>query len=277
MRLIISIAIFLILKNINAIGQTWTPIIKDKEIIIKGFIDDEQLKKYPDSAVEVNVSVSTFPSGMVMDNFITYKTSVRNLENFKFIIPITQQRLFMRIDYNSLNSLFYWSGHENIYILEPGDNIECILTSKYFYFKGKGSEKLNCQSEIYNHRNKNRNLQLLNIDPKRYYELEEQASDSILDLRLKTIAKYSKYLTIEQVNILKANSFGLKDYPFHRGLNLKLSNSSHLSLYYNSNRFKFADFRLLEELSEREIISSPNYIDNLFYYLFFKNYRLIVS
>ncbi|MES2827395.1 MAG: TlpA disulfide reductase family protein [Bacteroidota bacterium] len=267
----------LLLFDVNLIKAQ--EIINPSDVVIEGILTDSINKNDPEKPRVVRISISKYPfdfkflgTGLQIDE---YEIATINNKSFRFIIKSPADRFYAYIEFAPMNGLVQWNGYDNSYILEKGDRIKCRLSDTGYQFSGIGSEKLNCQSEIYSlqYRFSEDDFKLAqhnqyeefitNIDPK---------MDSCLGLQRLVIENYNKIIGRDLADVMLANCYGLRYYQwisfFH------YNNSENVIPYLaflKSSAFRHIDLSILEKVSPQIIDQSYVYSSFLFLKTLFEN------
>ncbi|WGQ09720.1 TlpA disulfide reductase family protein [Pedobacter gandavensis] len=245
--------------------------ISSSDVIIEGKILDTNIYTMPNQETEIFVMVSKYPFNLaLMQKSIhkIYKTKVKNQQEFKFIIPALADRFYLSIYYYAKTGAEHWqSGFDNIYMIDKGDSLKCILSNDSFKFTGKGADKLNCQSEIYKTQWKldDHLMKFYNTKdfPALFRELDRKA-DSCFVLRKKIIESYRFKLGNELNDIMLANIYGLRYQASLKNQRASArDNYDKYTAFLNSQGYKNID-QINISFSPAIMVTAPIFIDFLF-------------
>ena len=257
--------LILMLFMFNSIkAQTAKENINADDVVIEGKITDSLLSLVPDKKVNVTLYVSKFPVNGSLTPREKVVLETKYNEPFKFVIKSPADRFFMRIDFRMQNPFKYWSDVDNVYILEKGDRVSCKLSDSFFEFSGKGSEKLQCQSEIYRCRIKGVNTLIMLSNSGQFDKevaLMHHKLDSINQQRLTIVKHFAPKLGKEMTDIMIANCHGLKYYTWFRTQRFFTATPVRIKALINSDTFKKTDLSLMQKIDPAVLITSPNYCD----------------
>lgn len=241
------------------------------DITIEGKIIDSSVNALPNKESEVRLRISNYPfnySRMGKTIHKVYSLKVKYNQPFKFVLPNSSERIYMVISYELPRAADYWSGGENVYILQKGDRINCLLSNDIYIFSGKGSEKLNCQSEIYKVQIKYNGTLLAFMRAKsysKYHEEMDRRLDSCLLLRKAIIEKHRPKLGKDLSDIMLANCYGMRYLKSLQGgkFDGDVFPESYDS-YINSEGFKNINQNTRLNLDQKILVAAPIYTDFLF-------------
>lgn len=264
--------IVLLFVYFNSYGQKQK--VKLTDVIIEGVITDTIAGKQNERR-KIQLTISKYPftlTNQVMTKQETYEKEVGFNEKFEFIIPAIADRFFMRILYVTGSGKSWSSYIDNIYMLEKGDRVKCSLNDNYFQFFGKGSEKLNCQSEIYKlcYRESPLEYELLAKGKEMEYLISmDRKRDSVLVLQRKVVERYATSLGPSITQIMLLNCYGLKYFTWLRSLEMRLSTkNSYFDPYYgflNSGVYNNINLDFVSKFNKNDIDASYIYVDFIFY------------
>jgi thiol-disulfide isomerase/thioredoxin len=276
-RIIVISMIGMILFVGNLYAQRINHLAKFTDVILSGKVTDSSIKKRKDGKTTVYVKISKYPfseSGINATKGTKYEVVVKYNETFNIRIPSPANSFYMCINYYK-NEVLYWSDQDNIYLLNQGDSINADLGSSYFKFSGRGSDKLNCESEIYNASFRgwsfgtevqDKIVSLLNHgEYKEYFTLIEGGRDSCFLIQKAILEKYKKSLGKELSDIMLANCYGIRYYSTLRGAR---QGSDDNPVFYraviNSPEYKKMDLSLTVKIDPNILMQAPMYADFLF-------------
>jgi thiol-disulfide isomerase/thioredoxin len=243
------------------------------DIILEGKIVDSILIKKPDEKKLITIKISKYPFTPLYTSRAThllYEIETTYNKAFKIVIPTTSERLYMSIVYSSSMGKS-WSSQDNTYMLNKGDHISCRLSDEYFEFSGKGSEKLNCQSELYKlkYTPTDEDLDLVtNKQLDRYADITFKKRDSIFNLQKKIIEKYRPILGIDLSETFFANCYGLKYWAWLSKARFMETDSPYGNEYkafIESSAYKKFNIDSFDKLEDRNIEASYIFAEFLFY------------
>ena len=207
----VQILIFIFI--INLINPTFAQYnsIRGSEILIKGVVLDSIANNIKDSSIIVRLCVTSFASKVNVAPTVIYNVKTSPGKEFEFKFKAPDDYFYINIMLNIPNQFTYWNNPDNMYIVEVGDNLFCELSSQDYKFYGKGSDKLNCQSEIY-HKRYLANDDYTTLLQKGKYEeafrYRSKIKDSLLKSSLEVVESYSDRLDPSLVETFKANCYG---------------------------------------------------------------------
>lgn len=266
------IEIALLFLTMTVFAKSQDKISNPNMVVIEGKILDSNINSLPNKETEIWIRVSKYPFNLALiQNLMhkTYKLKVKNLQNFKFIIPALADRFYLSIQYIPKIGTNHWqSGFTNIYIIDKGDRIKCILSNDEFKFSGKGSDKLNCQTDIYKTQWKldDHLMSLYNATDftTLFNELDRRA-DSCFVLRKKIIETYRIKLGNELSNIMLANCYGLRYQGALRNERVWAQNNpNRYIVFLNSKGYKEIGKNSDIILPPKILANAPIYTDFLF-------------
>ncbi|MFN0293484.1 TlpA family protein disulfide reductase [Pedobacter helvus] len=228
--------------------------IRTEDVVIEGRITDDMTKLPKGKQLQVSILISEFPTSGTSFPGKKYMPRIDQLTgHFRQIITAPAKRFYMYLLLEPVEEKkSSWSFIDNVYILDAGDRITCQLSSRYFNFQGRGSAKLQCQSEIYSKK-------LISSRKGR-----EQA-DSLLKVRLAIVQKYAPKMGQEITGMLTANCYGMKDYLWLReGTIVAKHSRAGYENFVKSARFLNLDIGMLNQMPNTWILGSPLYCDFLY-------------
>ncbi|MEJ2884627.1 TlpA family protein disulfide reductase [Pedobacter sp. GR22-6] len=237
------------------------------QVTIEGRITDAAWNLFPEKEIKVTVNISSFSSNPTIAPITSYTLETKYNKLFKFIIPAPAERFYMTLFFDGLRGMENWQSFANVYILEEGDEISCELSGEFFYFSGKGSEKLQCQSEMYKHQFTfdNTSKDLINSRQfKKHIAYINAKADSVLKIRIATVNGYSTKLPKDILEVLLANCYGLRYFSWFWSQFLVSDDPEQVLAFLESEEFQQAPTSMISRVPPEFIIASPNYCDYLF-------------
>lgn len=240
------------------------------DVVIEGRIVDYSIDLRPDQEFFVKLSISKFAANQIIAPAVRYVLKVDSTNYFRVVIPEMKGRAYLHISFSPYGGTFI----DNIYILERGDRISCILSKDSHKFSGKGSAKLNCQNEIYSLRYRP------TVDDRKFennkqwaqaIELDSRKMDSILDLRLAKVRSMESVLGKELSEIMEANCYGLRYYSTLRDVRIIPGDEKRFMAFLASPAYRNIDRSLETKFSAEILVASPNYVDFLFEQILLEN------
>lgn len=239
----------------------------------EGIMNDPQIDDLPNGQTEVVIILSKYPfNQMYMQSLEnqTHKFNLKNREGFKISTNLPARRCYLFIFYRTkkvINEKF-WSYLDNIYMVEGGDKLKCILSKHSFSFEGKGAKKLNCQTDIYSAK--------VTLDPEKSFQLRDSKNykgyidalnaceEQTLQKQLAILHRYQAELSVELYNIFLANCIGQRYYSKLRGYRLMADNYSFFKEALASDGYLELNSRMKIDMAEKTVVQSPLYTDALF-------------
>jgi len=266
------IIILLSLVFATAKAQHNNDVAGPDDVVIEGRIVDHSINLRPDQEFSVKLSISKFAANQIIAPAIRYVLKVDSTNYFRLVIPEINGRAYLHISFSPYGGSF----HDNIYILERGDRISCILSKENHKFSGRGSAKLNCQNEVYRLR------YMPTVDDRKFennkqwaeaIELDSRKKDSILDLRLAKVRAMEPALGKELSGIMEANCYGLRYYTTLRSVRIVAGDEKRFMAFLASPAYRNIDRSLETKFSTEILAASPNYVDFLFEQILLEDLR----
>lgn len=253
MRILKYLTIILLLTSVaKAQAQEVSP----NDVIIEGKIPDF-LMTGPEK-IKIIFSISLFPATGITAPSTQYDIQPENNGRFKITFDSPAERFYMRVAFSSYSEYFK-SNINNVYILEKGDRIRCKLSNGAFDFSGKGSEKLQCQTDIF----KVRHLPYFDR-LKLGKDVDAQMLDSLLKLRLEVVDRNAKKLSTEMKDIMIANCYGITYQDLLWSGLVFSHNRDNYRSFINSEAYRVIDYSLINKIDNEILANSPNYCDFLY-------------
>ncbi len=241
-------------------------------ISLKGRVTDPDIQQMPGGKTRLYAIVSECPfNGMILSGSANFKSKMIELqvgcnEPFTMTIPVQAKRVFMILRYeDTLLGRKWVNDNNNVYILEEGDDLQCVLSKNDVRFTGKGSARLNCQTDLHQAKFvlKNRTLLFNAGQFSAIYRKQKEGIDSAIKVQKAIINRYRSRVGREMAGILTANIYGLAYYSFLAGVRMTGSPEEYRAfisgkLYNDIRNFKGPD------LPEEILAASPLYTDFLF-------------
>ncbi|MCD0489694.1 TlpA family protein disulfide reductase [Pedobacter sp. MC2016-14] len=234
-------------------------------IVIEGKVTDPMFNSVPDTNITVMLWVTSFPSKINIAPTEYYSVITKPNKPFKLSFIAPAKRFYIHIGFVP-NSFQMWSSSDNMYVMDKDDQITCKLSCANFEFSGKGSDKFNCQSDIYHYRylataediqfRKNRQFNEL-------FDYRGTKKDSLLKLKLETIEKYARSIGKETTELMIANSYGQLYYSDLKGERGSYNDFERVKALTNSSEYKI-NLNKLNDISPNVLVSSPIFSDFLF-------------
>lgn len=216
------IAAFFLLKNARA--QT-------NAIVIEGRVDTSTLNKYKLEYIAVKFHNT---ENMLNNEETMLECPIGSDGTFQVKYDLADQFCYLSfwVKYTGitglkkkifapLTNLFSGTGIDQMYLFEKGDHCKLNLNRKgILRFTGKGSDKLNCQSDIYNFQSLDESIELRRTDlllSKKYDDFN-LLMDKLLDLEIKAklniLYSYKEQLSPHIYNLIKADAIAKTEYDF---------------------------------------------------------------
>ncbi|MEQ7799774.1 redoxin domain-containing protein [Pedobacter sp. ASV1-7] len=263
----IFICLILLINAISVVGQAKHEKTSPSDIIIEGETTDN-----------LTIFALTIGSNTTTAPYSRHEFKVGNKALFKIVLPGTSDFTYVNFMTSSTNDVSSWNSYDNMYIMEKGDRITCKLSNEYYEFTGKGSEKLNCQSEIYrlNFSNNDGEIKLLQEERyKEYFSIIKRRMDSIYSQQIAVINKYAPGMGENMTKIMMANCYGNKYYTLLRSNTIKATRSSgsikFLKAFLESEIYKGIDNDLNHKIDEKHLVASSVYCNFLLEKIIFNN------
>lgn len=251
----------------TVMGQNKSDQVASSGIFIEGETVDSVMINDPDRKQTLMLHTSTFASVYTNAPSIIDEFKIGLRSKFKIHLPGESRYTYINFDLQNVTDAVDFNNFDNTYILEKGDNINCKLSQKYYQFFGNGSEKLNCQSEIYKLKYSPSRTELTLLSAKKYEDfflISNKRMDSLFNLQIEIVNNYSSKLKNKMTRIMLANCYGNRYFPMLRGY-FSMSKSSPNefldlinSMAYKEN-YKKINLKLNKELDEEVLIASPIY------------------
>lgn len=277
MKSFIAITIFLLLTINRTFGQNQDNNSRGQHenVIIQGKVDDSLISQLPEGISTVTLLISKYPLpavNMVGVDYKRYEIKVHYNKRFKLRISPPADRFYMSLyyDLDPISTHFFWSDIDNIYMLEKGDSVNVSLKKDFFLFSGKGSAKLNCESEIYKRHYDYSDLFVAAVNNGKYkyfFSTIDHKIDSCFQLQLNVIEHYKNKLSGTDKNILIANCYGLKYYTLLRGIRQSMGmsgNSAMLKPVINSEAYRKINLNLDDKISPVFSVQAPIFVSAIF-------------
>lgn len=250
--------------------------IHPSDIVIEGEIVDSLLSLQPERKVPVVLYVSAIAANMTLSPVEEYRQSCSYKERFRFVLPASSERVYVNIQFGTLDPLRDWSDYTNIYIFEPGDRIHCTLSNSFYTFRGKGAGKLKCQSELFKCRYRptkedNRFINAGQWD--KALVLTTLKQDSVLRLRTRIVKRYAPVLGKELTDIMLVNCYGMRYYSWLWTEMFGLPEPGRYQTLMNSTAYKSIGNGLDGKFSPAVLVASPYYCDFLLQKIALDNVR----
>src|ERR1700748_3726674 len=233
-----------------------------KDVILTGTVNPNLIALSDSGVTRLIVEISKYPfthESIQRASNQLYQTDVKANQEIHLTIQSPSKRFYMYIyiQRNWGNKLAdYWSGIDNVYILDAGDHITARFDNNYTRFFGKGSEKLNCESELYSHtyvwpRTSN-DVLLKMAKLKNQNKLQEAQrlmnykKDSCFIIQKKIVERYRSSLGKTLADIMLENCIGLRYFWEFRGYDQSFadnSKDSRKAIYQESYRNVKFDFQ----------------------------------
>lgn len=258
----------LLLITVNVVmGQHKQDQITSEDIIITGETIDSAIINDPGKKQDLMIHSSSYASYFLSAPTITNDFKIGFKSNFEVILPGKTRYMYVDFGLQPARGLVEFNNVDNTYILEKGDRIHCRLSQKYYQFSGRGSEKLNCQSEIYAliyTPNENELAHLFNKKYKDFFWLSNKRRDSLFLLQVDVVNKYSSILGRKMAGVMLANVYGNRYFTMLRSDYSKYKSSPTEFLELRNHEgyieaYKAIDLSLNQKLDEETLIASPVY------------------
>jgi len=237
------------------------------EVILEGRVLDLPAQGAKQK-ITVTVHIATFAANITTAPTTKYVVEADSNNYFKLVIAAPAKRFYMHLSFAPNGNAFI----DHIYLLEQGDKLKCTLSKGNFSFSGKGSAKLNCQSQIYQARYRATNATLAKAKNGVWAEVFEAAAsqqDSILQVRLAIVESFAPLLGKDMANIMRANCYGLSYFTMLRTERIASLVPGRFTAFINSTAFKkLPHVALIDTVA---LLASPNYTDFLFEQLLMTN------
>lgn len=224
-KVFIKLLVILIFLKLSAFAQL-------DSISISGTVDTNLTRTFNSNELIIKYNSTTNPYSSGDEKFIV-PISKSGTFHIKFAPTSKYSYLSFEIMNNGKNK--YQSGvvynicefsrqntyFKEVYLFEGGDNIELRISNNgILYFQGIGSEKLNCQSQIYLIEPKNFGMQLRTIELSNHRDydkklsLEDKFVRLTIKMRLELILTFKGVLTPDIYNMLCLDAISSAQYPF---------------------------------------------------------------
>lgn len=187
---------------------------------IRGHFIDTSLSNNADNTASIRIFVTAYPFGLASisrTHPMEYQFSCKQNDSFKITIATSKlyQYIHFQVKFPGAPHSRFIDGIDNLYIIEPGDNINCNFYSDHSIFSGQGSAKYNAFNFVY------RSI-FLNMDFEKANKLSNDGiltkyfayTDSIDDLSYinarNGLLKFKDSVSSDVYRILQANAFPLK-------------------------------------------------------------------
>lgn len=253
----------------NSYSKPQTTPVKPSDVVIEGVVlDKDMLASNYLTTVSVIISKYPFPAvEAAATKYKRYEFKCHYGEKFKFIIPAVSNLFYAQIDFYTPKVGGYFSYFDNIYIVEKGDRIDCKLYKTFFEFSGKGSAKLQCQSEIYKKNYKWDDGDIERIKTKQFGPLVKgifHKIDSCLNVQKKIVEQYKPRLGPKLSTILLANCYGLAYYGQIRTFRAMMGDNNIYLAFKESKDFNGINLDGLKGVNPVCLAASPVYTSFLF-------------
>jgi thiol-disulfide isomerase/thioredoxin len=259
----ISLTLFLLL-NVSVFGR---PVPKNHSAKITLTIDFDKGSIQSRGYKQINLKVSQFPSNALISPYKEYDVALDTIKGKSRFQFNTVKPLYFNIAVIQQSDILM-NRWDNVYMVQPGDSINCHVIGDQWIFSGNGSTKLNCQSEIFKCITWSTQHEINLLNDKKYAEYfneEDNRLDSILNAQIAIVNKYKQRLTPEMKNTFLSNCYGLRYYmQLHVIINYSNLNQEAFLAYVKSDSFKKMNRALLTNLDLNGLLQSSVYTDALF-------------
>ena len=253
--------LFLNLIPILSVGQ----VKQLKDVVITGKV----ITKLPADQIQVVLSTGSFAANASIGNFKKQLIKLDSNYSFRTLIKSPSEEFYLFLYCTKEISTFI----DNIYMLNAGDEIHCVLSSEKFAFRGRGAVKLNCQDSIYRVKAKKSDklIELMKMNNwTDATKLMEKSADSIFNRRIEIVNSFKNIIGERLTKILLANCYGLRNYTDLRTASMFV-NSERTKAYLSSEGYRTIDRYLTSDFEDELLILSPNFVDAIFTNLILKN------
>ncbi|PWG80670.1 TlpA family protein disulfide reductase [Pararcticibacter amylolyticus] len=241
-------------------------------ISLKGRVADPEIQQMPGGKTRLYAIVSECPfNGMILSGSANFKSKMIELkvgfnEPFTMMIPLLARRMYMILRYeDNLLGRKWVNDNNNVYILENGDDLRCVLSKNDIRFTGKGSARLNCQTDLHQAKFilKDRTTLFNAGQFSAIYSKQKKGIDSAIKVQKAVINRYRSRIGREMADILTANIYGLAYNSFLAGVRMTGSVEEYSAflaseLYNDIRNFKGP------VLPQSILAAAPLYTDFLF-------------
>jgi peroxiredoxin len=276
MKKIIYLTIFYALLVNPLFGQQLHNGQRLADIVIEGQTKDSLFMQNSGKKQDMKLHILTTASALFDSQRTIYDYQINAPKPFKHVLQPKDEFTYISLNVFPTDYKPSWSDIDNIYILEPGDQINCkISASEYYEFSGKGADKLNCQSAIYQesfkakpHSQQEKEL-FKQKNYEIYYLLRRKTADSVLQLQLKIVDSNSSKIGKKMTDILYANCYGLR---YFNQLREQIAFMDSLRFNaFKTGEYKNIDFKINRKLSDEALVAAPVYANAILYKLILDN------
>ncbi len=261
-NLVLTLLLILFFAIILNAQETVAPL--EAKIVIEVTAFDNNLAPKSNKKRNVILNVTTLGSNFLIAPSKTYTFNLSIEKPFKIVLPSTTNFTYVNFEFDEVVDR---SSINNVYIFEKGDSVNCKVSEKSYEFYGKGAEKLNCQSEMYDirYRPSKNDVKLLNDKQYQdYFEARNKIADSIFEKQLGVVNKYAVKLGKKMTEIMLANAYGNRYASNLNSLIMsRLSDPGLLPAFLESEAYQNIDLTLNQKLEPAILIASPNYCNFL--------------
>ncbi|MCX2449942.1 TlpA disulfide reductase family protein [Pedobacter sp. PLR] len=215
--------------------------------------------------LSVRLSIATFGSDISIAPRKVYTTILSTDKPFKISLPSTTNFTYVHFEFEGMEKRGFLN---NYYIFEKGDSVKCRVSGNSYEFYGKGAEKLNCQSEMYDLQYRSGVKESKLYRDKQYetlFRVTKKILDSIFELQVEIVNKHAIKLGRKMTEIMLANAYGNRYAPNISSviMSSRINDRNLLPAFLKSDAYRSIDMSLNQKLDPTILISSTTYCNFL--------------